>query len=90
MNKIDFVREIGRRTGFAQADINAVVNAMGEIMREQIARRETLRLLEGLVVSGVVAKETMRTNPKTGERVLVPEHTRPKARFTPNFKNSVK
>lgn len=90
MTKLEFVKEIGKRTGFTQQDIFSVINAMGDIMKDAIINQETLHLVDGLTVTGKVAKEAVRRNPRTGESVIVPQHTKPMAKFSPKLKEAVR
>lgn len=61
-----------------------------EYLKEQIAAGETVSFVGFASFDSVTVEATRRVNPQTQEPIMVPEHQRPRCRFSPTFKRMIK
>jgi len=82
MNKRDLVDAVAAQVGRPRAEVASTVDAAFDLISGALARGEKVAISGfGNFDARQVAERTAR-NPRTGESVLVPAHT--KARFKPS------
>lgn len=93
MNKIsysDFVKQISKKTGYAQKDVKEVLNTASDIALEDLQTGDSVNVFNGLTLETRFVAEATRRNPRTGASVLVPAHRKPKAKFGSKYKEAIK
>lgn len=85
----DFVRQISNRTGFAQSDIKKVVDAMYDVVVENVKECNEVKLMSGLSICGVIRDARIGRNPRTGESVNIPAKICCKAKIGEGIKNVI-
>lgn len=80
MNSKMFVKEVARQTGFTQKDVQAVVDAGLDVIKNTVTSEEVSFVGFGKFVSTEKSERVMR-NPRTGEQVTVP--AKKSVRFKP-------
>ena len=90
MNKKEFVREVSKRTDFKASDVAAVIDVIGDVVRDTVKAGDSVRPFDGMMVKGVWVEGRYGYSPATRETIFIPAHTKPKATFTYSFKNEVK
>lgn len=89
MTKADIVDIVSQATGFTKVETEAIVKGFLETIVEAMKRGESIEL-RGFG-SFKVAKRAKRfaRNPKTNEKVIVPEQFMPVLKISKDFKKSV-
>ena len=80
MNSKMFVKEVAKQTGFTQKDVQAVVDAGLDVIKNTVTSEEVSFVGFGKFVSTEKSERVMR-NPRTGEQVKVP--AKKSVRFKP-------
>ena len=88
MNTKNFVKEIAGKTGFTQKDVQAVVDAGVDVIKNTVASEEVSLVGFGKFVTSDRAERVMR-NPATGEQVTVPAKKSLKFKPAKAFKDAV-
>ena len=71
MNSKMFVKEVAKQTGFTQKDVQAVVDAGLDVIKNTVASEEVSFVGFGKFITSDKTERVMR-NPRTGEQVTVP------------------
>jgi len=89
MTKADLVKKIASETGILRKDTAIVVDALLEAIKESIVNGEHIEL-RGFGTFGLkLRKPRTGRNPKTGEKIPVPERVVPTFKFTRGIKEEV-
>ncbi|MCB5253434.1 MAG: HU family DNA-binding protein [Candidatus Cloacimonadaceae bacterium] len=89
MTKADLVKEISENTGIIRKDVAVVVNALFQGVKDILSEGNHLEIRGFGTFRLKTRKPRMGRNPKTDEKVPVPERTVPTFKFSREFKNSV-
>lgn len=89
MNRTEFVKAVATVTGYTQKEVKAVIEAAQTVAYEAMAKKEEVKLFDGLTLVGVHKDATTARNPMTGEEIQVPAKTVPKAKFGKAAKDAV-
>lgn len=89
INQNEYVKLIATATGYTQKDVKAVLDAAQTVVYEAMAKKEEVKVFNGLTLSGIAKPACVKRNPKTGEDVQVPAKVAPKAKFGKFAKDSV-
>ena len=93
MNKInysEFVKQVSKKTGYAQKDVKEVLNVASDIALENMQDGTAVSVFSGVTFEPRFIAEATRRNPRTGESVLVAAHKKPKAKFGAKYKEALK
>lgn len=90
INFSDFVKIISKRTGYAQADVKEVLNAVSAQLADNLAAGQDTTAIPGLTVGVTEAKERNGRNPQTGEAIIIPAHKKVRVVVAPRLKNAFK
>ena len=71
MNRSELVYEISKRTATTPNDVNGVLDALGDLMRECAADGSKLQIAGLLTLERVERAARTGRNPRTGEQVAV-------------------
>ena len=88
MNTKNLVKEIAGKTGFTQKDVQAVVDAGIDVIKNTVTSEEVSLVGFGKFVTSDRAERVMR-NPATGEQVTVPAKKSLKFKPAKAFKDAV-
>ena len=88
MNVKSLVKEISVKTGFTQKDVQAVIDAELDVIKNTVISEEVSIVGFGKFVSADKPERVMR-NPKTGEQVTVPSKKSVKFKPAKSFKDFV-
>lgn len=86
VNKNDFVRMVSKRTGYAQADIRAVLETASNVAMDLLSDGKSVCIWAGVIFEPVDVPERDAINPRTRETIHVPARKRVKARFGTKYK----
>jgi len=90
MNKSDVVVKVAESTGVSQKETEQVINSLFSTIKEELLKGEKVQFI------GFGTFETSKRsahegrNPKTGEKIMVPEITTPKFTAGGAFKQAFK
>lgn len=89
MNQAELVKKVAEQTNMTQVSVKKMMETMTSVMIDALNSNEDVKLSGlGKFSSHKVEKTTAR-NPRTGEPVEVPPHTRIKFRAFKSLKSSV-
>ena len=88
MNTKNLVKEIAGKTGFTQKDVQAVVDAGIDVIKNTVANEEVSLVGFGKFVTTDRAERVMR-NPATGDQVTVPAKKSLKFKAAKAFKDAI-
>lgn len=94
MKKEDLVDELSLRTNFYKCNIKVILDALDEIIVENMStatKKEPseIHLSLGFVFGGRYSPKHEVRDPRTGEKVMTPAKYIPYARFSPNFRKKI-
>ena len=89
MTKADLVKVISENTGIIRKDVAVVVDSLFQGVKDILAEGNHLEIRGFGTFRLKVRKPRMGRNPKTDEKVPVPERTVPTFKFSREFKNAV-
>ena len=75
MNKGDLVRDIAESTGVTQADADAVISAMFDIVEKQVSQGKEVSIPGYIKFERKDTKARKGRNPSTGEEMHIPAGT---------------
>ena len=81
MNRSELVYEISKRTATTPNDVNVVLDALGDLMRECAADGSKLQIAGLLTLERVERAARTGRNPRTGEAIEIP--AQPSVKLTP-------
>jgi len=82
--KLDIIERIADRTGTAKAQIGDFLNALIDVIAEEISTQSDCRIRGFGTIAPVVSRKRIGVNPQTRERMKVPQKVR--VRFRPGKK----
>lgn len=74
MTTTDLVKEIAVRTGLTQADASKAIKSAVEIVVEELAKGESVRIVDFGTFNAKEKAERKGHNPRTGEEITIPAH----------------
>ena len=91
VKKQDMINLLSEKTNFYKKNMKDVVEALGEIIFETLQsatfeQDSEIHLMPGLVISGRRVPAREAKDPRTGEIILSPEKTIPRAEFKPTLR----
>ncbi|MDD3360418.1 MAG: HU family DNA-binding protein [Hespellia sp.] len=89
MNKKEFTRELAMRTELTIAQSEKCITAFMKIIEEQLKKDEKVQFLGWGTFKRCKRTERTGKNPRTGERVIIPEKNVVKFKPGKNLKDAV-
>ncbi|HPV64614.1 MAG TPA: HU family DNA-binding protein [Candidatus Cloacimonas sp.] len=89
MTKADLVEIISENTGIIRKDVAVVVDAFLQAIKDSLIKGNHIEIRGFGTYKLKTRKPRVGRNPKTDEKVPVPERTVPTFKFSREFKNSV-
>ena len=94
MKRQELVDELSARTGFYKTNVNTMLEALDDIIVENMSmatKKEPseIRLSLGFVFGGRYSPKHEVRDPRTGEKVMTPAKFIPYARFSPSFRKKI-
>lgn len=94
MKKEDIVNEIALKTNFYKCNIRVILDALDDIIIENMSaatKKEPseIHLSLGFVFGGRYSPKHEVRDPRTGEKVMTPAKYIPYARFSPHFRKKI-
>lgn len=89
MNKQDLIRAVANKADISQKDTGKIINAMIEVITEQIARGEQVQIIGFGTFEKRTRSARQGRNPRTGEVMEFPEKTAPAFKPGKAFKQFV-
>lgn len=90
MKRYDLLARISDKTRYNREDIDNVLRAMTEVLKEEMLEGEPCETkIDWLYVGAKMSNPRLARNPKTGETVEVESKLRPYARVMPRIKKEV-
>lgn len=86
MNKTEFIRAVSDKAGITMKDIDAVYNAMLEVVTESLKANEKIQLVGVGTVELKKVESKTGINPKTKEAVKIPACNKPVFKFSSAYK----
>lgn len=90
INNKDFIRQISKKTGYTQNDIKAVINAVSDIVIDNLSDGNATTVFTGLIIEPRDVAATDKRNPRDGSVIHVPAHKAPKAKFGAKIKEAIR
>ena len=94
LKRKELVNELASRTGFFKHNIDELLNALDDVIVENMSTAtksepSEIRLSLGFTFGGRYSPRRQVRNPKTGEMVVTPAKYIPYARFSPAFRKKI-
>lgn len=94
MKRQELVDELSTRTGFYKTNVNAMLDALDDIIVENMSmatKKEPseIRLSLGFTFGGRYSPRREVRDPRTGEKVMTPAKFIPYAKFSPSFRKKI-
>lgn len=94
IKKPELVDELSARTGFFKKNMKDVVDALADIVEENLKtatfeQDSEFHLAPGVVIYGKRVPEREAKDPRTGEIILSPEKVIPHAKFRPSIRQKL-
>lgn len=89
MNRAEYIRKISGECGFTQKDIKEVLEAAEKVAYAEMAKKEEVKVFNGLTLVGQFKEACEKRNPQTGETVKVQAKVAPKAKWGKAAKDAV-
>ncbi len=89
MTKADLVKIISENTGIIRKDVAVVVDAFLQAVKDSLIKGNHIEIRGFGTYKLKTRKPRVGRNPKTDQKVPVPERTVPTFKFSREFKNSV-
>ena len=70
--KKDIIKEIAKRTGVSQKNVNEVLSAYSDCVYSALETGDSIRVVEGVVFKLKDVNARMGRNPQTGEEIEIP------------------
>jgi nucleoid DNA-binding protein len=75
MNKTELVQTLSRKTCIPQRQINEILNALLELIIDEVSEGRSVKLLNFGKFERRDRRGRVGRNPKTGDRVVIPDQT---------------
>lgn len=94
MKRKELVDELSTRTGFYKHNIDTILNALDDVIVENMSTAtkdepSEIRLSLGFTLGGRFSPKHEARNPKTGETIMTPSKYIPYAKFSPAFRKKI-
>lgn len=89
MTNHDFIKCVAKKTGFSQKNIKEVIEAMDEIIIDEVNKDYCIKITPNISIYAVRKEERIVTNPRTGEKITAQPKTCPKAKFSKMMKDAL-
>jgi len=94
MKKPELARELAQRTGFYIKNMEAVLDALDDIIVDNMSMAtkdepSEIRLSLGFILGGRYSPKHEVRDPRTGESVMTPAKYIPYAKFSPAFRKKI-
>jgi nucleoid DNA-binding protein len=94
MKRQELVDELSARTGFFKHNVDTMLDALDDIIVENMSMAtkqepSEIRLSLGFVFGGRYSPKREVRDPRTGEKVMTPAKFIPYARFSPSFRKKI-
>lgn len=94
MKRQELVDELSARTGFYKTNVNAMLDALDDIIVENMSMATNkepseIRLSLGFTFGGRYSPKREVRDPRTGEKVMTPAKFIPYAKFSPSFRKKI-
>ena len=86
----EFIKEVAKRAGMTKIMARKIYDCMGEVVIEELAKENTVKMFKGLTIYGERQAERVWDCPLTGERLNLPSRVSPRAKFTEEFKSELR
>lgn len=94
LKRKELVDELSIRTGFYKKNIDAILDALDDVIVENMSAAtkkdpSEIHLSHGFVFGGRYSPKHEARDPRTGETVMTPAKYIPYARFSPHFRKKI-
>ena len=94
MHREELVNELASRTHFYKHNINTILDALDDIIVENMSEAtkkepSEIRLSLGFTFGGRYSPRREVRDPRTGEKVMTPAKFIPYAKFSPSFRKKI-
>ena len=94
MKRKQLVDELSARTGFYKHNIDTILDALDDVIVENMSTAakdepSEIRLSLGFVLGGRFSPKHEVRDPRTGEKVMTPAKYIPYAKFSPAFRKKI-
>lgn len=91
ITKSELIKRVAQATDgvLTQRQAEVALDAMAPVMVQIVKEQESVRLFNGVTISGSLKEAHTARNPATGDPVEVPDKIVPKAKFTNGFKKLI-
>lgn len=86
----EFIKKVAERAGVTQLMARKIYDCMGDVVLEELAKENTVKMFKGLTIYGERRAERVWDCPLTGERLTLPSRVSPRAKFTEEFKSELR
>ena len=85
MNNVKFIKEVAKKTGYAQTVVREIMNGASNVVLENLPYEDKVSIFAGVAFTAVTHKARIFKSPLNGDEIAVPEHKVPKAVFSSKF-----
>ena len=89
MNKTELVASVAEKAGMTKKDAEKALNAVVESVKEAVAKKEKVQIIGFGTFEAKVRSTREGLNPKTREKITIPEATAPVFKAGKDFKELV-
>lgn len=92
--KKDIIADLSERTGYYKKELKIVIDELSDLISDYISSTTAdapvkIALANGIVIGGKFVPAKEGTNPRTCQKIIIPEHILPYAKFSSSFKQRV-
>lgn len=89
MNKNDIIAHVASETGLTKSDATSAVDSVFDAISKSLTRQEDVRLVGFGTFTVATRRATEGRNPRTGEKIQIPETRLPKFKAGKSLKDAV-
>ena len=89
MNKNELISAIADRADLSKSDVGRVIDVLFDVIIQTLKSREEVRLIGFGTFAVTKRAETEGRNPRTGEKIIIPESYQVKFRVGKSLKDSI-
>ncbi len=90
VNKPELIRELSKKTNLSKKEVGEVLATFTEVIKEQLAKGEKVRLSGFGVFETSRRKARRGVDPRTGKEIIIPEMELPRFRAGQDLKKHLK
>ncbi len=90
LKKQELISKLARKASTSQSVAKRVIDALGDIAVEELAKENAITLFKGFVIYGKRVEGRTWENPLIGGTEVIPERIVPRARFSDDLKRQLK